>query len=169
MISSGDRITVENGRFLAHGVVLGPPDTPNPPYPEPRVKVEIFRNKIDVPLAQVRLAKMSAQRPWEDAPREMLEAQLMAQAAQLATAQAEIAGLVEVVAMQCEAIAPPPVFSGIIHHWENGAGAPVNDEGEWFERLVDLMENYLVRQLGSRHPLRIADDDLRALVSHILD
>lgn len=154
MISSGDRITVENGRFLAHGVVLGPPDTPNPPYPEPRVKVEIFRNKIDVPLAQVRLAKMSAQRPWEDAPREMLEAQLATMATQLAAAQLENAGLVEVVAMQCEAIAPR---------------APKIEGNEWYEHLVDLLENYLVRQLGSRHPLRIADDDLRALVSHILD
>src|SRR5690348_12998016 len=153
MISSGDRITVENGRFLAHGVVLGPPDTPNPPYPEPRVKVEIFRNKIDVPLAQVRLAKMSAEKPWEDAPREMLEAQLATMATQLAAAQLENAGLVEVVAMQCEAIAPPDEAPD---HKLIGLR---EEHAEFRERLIDLLENYLVRQLGSRHPLRIADDD----------
>lgn len=153
MISSGDRITVENGRFLAHGVVIGPAERAD------WIKVEIFRNKIDVPLSQVRLAKMSAQNPWEDAPREMLEEALATQAATIARMTGENEALLAVIDMQVGAIATPITPPEII----------MEGHGEWFERLVDLLENYLVRQLGDRHPLRIADPDLRALVSHILD
>lgn len=145
----GDAIIVENGRFFARGVVIGPSD-PAITYPEPRLKVEIFRNKIDVELRLMRLA-MSADRPWADAPREMLEQQLARMAQQLAGLMAENEGLGEVVAMQMEAIAP--------------AAKP--EPNEWFERLEDHLETYLVRTVGERRPLRIDDADLRALVQHI--
>lgn len=151
----GVAITVENGRFLAHGVVIGPPDPK--PYPEPRIKVEIFRSRIDVPIEQVRLAEMSAQRPWEDAPREVLESQLMQQAAQIVALEAQAQGMADVLAMQMEAINAPPVRKDDT----NG--------NEWFEKLVDILETYLVREVGSRQPVRIANEDLRRLVSHILD
>ncbi len=166
MISSGERITVENGRFLAHGVVIGAPDPE--PYPEPRIKVEIFRNKIDVPLSQVRLAKMSAQNPWEDAPRDMLEEALATQAATIARMMGDNEALLAVIDMQVEAMtAGAPVTKGTPNNdiVRNSEQANI----EWYERLVDHLENYLVRQVGSRHPLAIADPDLRALVSHILD
>lgn len=149
----GDEIIVENGRFFARGVVIGPADTLVPPYPEPRLKVEIFRNKIDVELRLMRLA-MSADRPWADAPREMLEQQLAVMATQVAGMQAEIAGLTEVIAMQMGFIDAPPT-------------PKVQSDNEWYERLVDRLENYLVRTIGERRPLRIDDVDLRALVWHI--
>lgn len=118
---------------------------------------------------------MSAERPWEDAPREMLEQQLARMATQLAglqgaadqiaALQAEVEGLGEVIAMQMEAIAPAaplvkrqPVAGTADHGF---------DDTEWYERLVDHLETYLVRTVGSRNPLRIDDADLRALVQHI--
>jgi hypothetical protein len=156
MIFSGDRITVENGRFLAHGVVIGPAERAD------WIKVEIFRNKIDVPLSQVRLAKMSAQNPWEDAPREMLENALSRQAATIARMTGDNEALLAVIDMQVEAMTAVPPS-------ERPPKIIMDGHGEWYERLIDLLENYLARQLGDRHPLRIADPDLRALVSHILD
>lgn len=148
----GAAVIIENGRFRARGVVLGPADA------EGWIKVEIFRNKIDVPLAQVRVGEMSAEKPWQDAPREMLEHQLGVMATQLAAARAESAGMLEVIAMQCDALGALQV-----------PAVPKDQENEWYESLVDRLETYLVQLVGQRHPLAIADPALRDLVSHILD
>lgn len=104
--------------------------------------------------SSIEVGTMSAERPYEHFNREEMEGSLARMAAQIAGLQAEAQGMAEVLEMQMGAIiAPPPVVAG----------------GEWRERLVDLLELYLVRQLGQRHPVAIADPDLRALVSHILD
>lgn len=103
-------------------------------------------------------------------PRQMLEDDYKAMGAKVAALHAEIAGLLSVIDMQVEAITAAPAASV-------AKGTPSNDivrnseqaNIEWFERLVDHLETYLVRVVGSRHPLAIADPDLRALVSHILD
>lgn len=97
---------------------------------------------------------MSAERPWEHFNRDELEGALATQAAQIARLTTEAQGMAEVLAMQMEAMSPRPI-------------ARVDDK--WFERLVDLLELYLVRTVGERNPVAIADPDLRALVSHIRD
>lgn len=185
--SPGDAIIVENGRFFARGVVIGPADKPTPPYPEPRLKVEIFRNKIDVELRLMRLA-MSAERPWADAPREMLEQQLARMATQLAglqgaadqiaALQAEVEGLGEVIAMQCDTLGDVSTDLAAASAEVTNLSRTLLDKGdttadkeaedtEWYERLVDHLETYLVRQGLGRKPLRIDDADLRALAQHI--
>lgn len=88
---------------------------------------------------------------------------------------AEQNALAEVVAMQCEALASAPAATTnpptkvVRRAILSGLTAEGEDGNEWFDKLVDLTELYLVRQLGERHPVRIADEDLRRLVSHILD
>lgn len=171
----GDQIIVEYKRFYAVGAVIGAPDNPKTPYPEPRVKVHVFRNDLDVPIEHTRLAPMTTD-PMREAvegmPREMLETGYLEAHAQIArlsndailarkSFEAEVEALNEVIVAQCEALGeaaarPPAVKSD-------------SDPNPWFDRLVDLTELYLVRTLGERHPLRIDDSDLRALVAHILD
>lgn len=178
----GDRVIVEHKRFYAVGVVIGAPDNPKKPYPEPRVKVHVFRNDLDVPIEHTRLAPMTTTPvdPMREAvagmPREMLETGYLEAHAQLARRLLEIEGLNEVVVAQCEALgeatavsASSPPSKVVRRAVLSGLTAEGEDGGEWFERLVDLLETYLVRTLGERHPLRIDDSDLRALVAHILD
>jgi hypothetical protein len=120
--------------------------------------------------SSIEVGTMSAERPYEHFNREELEGALAQMAAQVAGLQAEAQGMAEVLAMQMDAISAPTVAPVT-------KGTPSNDivrdaaeaNKEWFEGLVDLLELYLVRQLGQRHPVAIADPDLRALVSHILD
>jgi hypothetical protein len=111
---------------------------------------------------------MSAERPYEDAPREVLEQQLIRQAAEIASMLAEAEGMATVVAAQMELIgdlqstARPLPASGPIVPKEQS-------DDEWFLGLVDHLQTYLSQQCGSRAPLHIADVALRDLVSHILD
>ena len=147
----GDRVIVENGRFKRAGVVVGPP-TPDPaaPYPEPRIKVEIIGNKIDVPITQIRLDD-------SDVSQDIQNLQLF-----LDAANAEKDALAVVVGTQCELI-------GTLQ--AQAAAKLKEDAGEnpWFEKLLDLLELYMSRQTGSRRPLAIADADLRALYFHIIN
>lgn len=144
---AGAAVEIHNGQFRVRGTIVGPGED------DETWIVDMLRNRRPVPIQHIRLATMSAEKPWEDAPREMLEQQLAVMATLLAAAQAESAGMLEVIAMQCDAL---------------GALQGGQSE-EWYERLVDRLENYLVQQTGQRHPLAIADVALRDLVSHILD
>ena len=111
---------------------------------------------------------MSAERPYEDAPREVLESALARQAAQIAKMLTEAEGMAAVVALQMELI-------GDLQSSERPlpAGGPVVPkeaaDDEWFLELVAKLQTYLSHTCGSRAPLHIADPTLRELVSHILD
>lgn len=111
---------------------------------------------------------MSAERPWEDAPREVLEQQLLTQAAEIARMLAEAEGMATVVAAQMDLIGDLQSTARPIP--ANGPVVPKDQaDDEWFLALVDHLQTYLSQQCGSRAPLHIADVTLRDLVSHILD
>lgn len=111
---------------------------------------------------------MSAEHPYEDAPRDVLESSLARQAAQIAKLLGEQQELGEVIAMQMDLLAAKsstdrPLPSG-------GAVVPkTEDDNEWFQELIFRLQTYLSQRCGSRAPLHIADVALRNLVSHILD
>jgi hypothetical protein len=151
MLVSGDHITIRNGRFFATGVFIGPSKE------DDMIEVEAFRNKFEVRPEYVELAvqRLDSQ--------ETVEAHL---SHELDALRAENAALTEIISMQCDALAAQTETGRPLP-----AGGPVVSKGdeEWFEMLVDLLELYLLRQLGTRWPTSIADVDLRRLVSHILD
>lgn len=146
-MNPGDVVTIRNGNFYAVGEYIGPGK-------DGKLRVRAIKNEFDVSPEYVELGGM---------PNTALEDELEAMTA-------ERDALAEVVAMQCEVIA----------NMQPGACRPlpaggqvkpkvVNGDTEWFEGLVDHLELYLLRHLGTRKPLSIADVDLRNLVTHILD
>lgn len=146
-MNPGDAVTIRNGNFYAVGEYIGPGK-------DGKLRVRAIKNDFDVSPEYVELGGM---------PNTALEDELEAMTA-------ERDALAEVVAMQCEVIAS----------MQPGAGRPlpsggqvkpkvVDGDTEWFEGLVDHLELYLLRRLGTRKPLSIADVDLRNLVAHILD
>lgn len=114
------------------------------------------------------VGELSAERPYEDAPREVLEQQLQRQAAQIARMMGEVENYAAVIGQQMELIDelqsnPRPLpAAGPVYVKEQ-------EDFEWFETLVFKLQTYLSQQCGSRAPLHIADATLRDLVSHILD
>ncbi len=147
-MNPGDAVTIHNGNF---GPLVGEYIGPGK---DGKLRVRAIKNEFDVAPEYVELGGM---------PNTALEDELEA-------VTAERDALAEVVAMQCEVIAS----------MQPGAGRPlpaggqvkpkvVDDSTEWFEGLVDRLELYLLRRLGTRKPISIADVDLRNLVAHILD
>lgn len=166
-MNPGDVVTIRNGNFHAVGEYVGPGK-------DGKLRVFAIKNEFDVSPEYVELGKhMNDLTPphWgaEDG-REDGMAMLASMGEEFEAMRAERDALAEVVAMQCEVIAS----------MQPGTGRPlpaggqvkpkvVDDSTEWFEGLVDRLELYLLRQLGTRKPISIADVDLRNLVSHILD
>lgn len=156
----GSDVTVLDGwgNTLFTGVVTAHPS----PY-----AIQVFNGRqVLVPTSNVRVGTMSAERPYEHAPREVLEAQLALQAAQIAKMMGEVEGLITVTAMQMELLSAPPARA-----LPAGGQSQLHtrDDFAWFVTLVAILENYLSQQCGSRAPLQISDPILRALTSHILD
>lgn len=164
-MNPGDVVTIRNGNFYAVGEYIGPGK-------DGKLRVRAIKNDFDVSPEYVELGKHM---DWSAIDRETTtqedgQALLASMGEQFEELRAERDALAEVVAMQCE------VIGGL----QSGPGRPlpaggqvkpkvVDDSTEWFEGLVDRLELYLLRQLGTRKPLSIADVDLRNLVAHILD
>lgn len=162
-MNPGDVVTIRNGNFYAVGEYLGPGK-------DGKLRVRAIKNDFDVSPEYVELgAQMNDSGTLlQQLATAEYEAHLTNGALDAMTAERD--ALAEVVAMQCEVIAS----------MQPGAGRPlpaggqvkpkvVNGDTEWFEGLVDRLELYLLRQLGTRKPISIADVDLRNLVAHILD
>lgn len=154
-MNPGDVVTIRNGNFHAVGEYVGPGK-------DGKLRVFAIKNEFDVSPEYVELGGMVLVPEGARRHEELVKG--------LEAMTAERDALAMVVAMQCEVIAS----------MQPGAGRPlpagglvkpkvVDDSTEWFEGLVDRLELYLLRHLGTRKPLSIADVDLRNLVSHILD
>lgn len=154
-MNPGDVVTIRNGNFYAVGEYIGPGK-------DGKLKVRAIKNEFDVSPEYVELGGMIAIPEGARRHEELVTG--------LASMTAERDALAEVVAMQCE----------VIGSLQSGPGRPlpaggqvkpkvVDDSTEWFEGLVDRLELYLLRRIGTRKPLSIADVDLRNLVAHILD
>lgn len=105
---------------------------------------------------------MSAENPWEDAPRDMLEREFARQAVQLARMVTERVELLKVIEVQMDAIGVVPLTlrAGVV-------ATPA--DVEWYCALVTRLQTVLARQCGTRTPLNIADGALRDLTNHILE
>ena len=112
---------------------------------------------------------VSAERPYEDAPREVLERQLMRQAAQIAGMLSEAEGMTQLISTQMEMIADLQTTTRALPAGGAKATPHSLEEFAWYTTLVAKLETYLSQQCGSRAPLHISDVALRELVSHILD
>lgn len=164
-MNPGDAVTIRNGNFYAVGEYIGPGK-------DGKLRVRAIKNEFDVAPEYVELGAVTREdlSHLNDLPSFAKQYPNGTPAQQMDALRAERDALAEVVAMQCEVIAS----------MQPGAGRPlpaggqvkpkvVDDSTEWFEGLVDRLELYLLRQLGTRKPLSIADVDLRNLVAHILD
>lgn len=171
----GQPITVENGAFCVHGHVLAEPV-------DDMVRVSLIGNPLNVPLAQVSAGRKPKPRVGNmvDFKEELTRTQkLQDAAAQIVQLAAERDALAEVVAMQCDALAElfRPRCTHEYPHVHPNRALPAGGEvkpkdpavNEWYEGLVDVLELYLLRVLGTRRPVSISDVDLRRLVQHILD
>lgn len=107
---------------------------------------------------------MSAENPWEFAPREMLEQQLMRQAAQIATLLREKKELEDTVIAQMELVSQPATLP--LGRREAWPAAP--SDVMWYIGLVMKLQDLLARECGRRDPAHIDNHTLRALAEHIL-
>lgn len=168
----GQTVTVENGAFCVHGYILAEADGDT-------IRVSLIGNTLNVPLVQVSAGHKPKPRVG---PMQRLDAQETTEAIlshELDALRAERDALAEVVAMQCDALAelsrPRCTHEYPLIHPSRAlpAGGEVKPkdpaENEWYEGLVDVLELYLLRVLGTRRPVSISDVDLRRLVQHILD
>lgn len=172
MLAVGDPITVENGNFCCHGEVVAAQEGD-------RVLVSLIRSKpFKVPLSQVIAGhKPKVGKAMDDLTVE----EFYFFKNERDNLRAENEALAEIIAMQSDAIAELSARTctheyPLIHvdralpaGGEVVAKTKDTDEFAWFEKLVDLLELYLARQLGTRRPISISDVDLRNLVQHILD
>lgn len=159
----GDVVTIRNGNFHAVGEYVGPGK-------DGKLRVFAVKNEFDVSPEYMELGKHMNDSGTVLQQLATAEYELHLSSSELEAVTAERDALANLVAMQCEVIAS----------LQPGAGRPlpaggevkpkvVDDSTEWFEGLVDRLELYLLRRVGTRKPLSIADVDLRNLVSHILD
>lgn len=154
-MNPGDFVTIRNGNFHAVGEYVGPGK-------DGKLRVRAVKNEFDVAPEYVELGGMISVPEGARRHEELVNG--------LALMTAERDALAEVVAMQCEVIASmQPAAGRPLPAGGQVKPKVVDGSNEWFEGLVDRLELYLLRHIGTRKPLSIADVDLRNLVSHILD
>jgi hypothetical protein len=105
---------------------------------------------------------MSAENPWEDAPRAVLEQQLMAFASRCAKLMSENTALEQAVTKLVTS--PPPLPLGRREAWP---ASPA--DSMWYVGLVMKLQDLLARECGRRDPAHIDNHTLRALTEHILE
>jgi hypothetical protein len=107
---------------------------------------------------------MSAENPWEDVPRAILESQLLRQAAQIAKLIGEVRELENVVNAQMAFAAETPPLP--LHSRAGWPASPA--DSIWYIALVIKLQDLLARECGRRDPEHIDNHTLRALTEHIL-